>query len=1017
MKKVYNWILVFILLTDICFQVNAQKIPTAFSKKEKHKTSTAFQIPVKTVVNKKTGSGITPYKPLRFSGHSDSLKNLNVHRSEKGLPIYIKGSMNKKFSDLSSKEQIRSACHSYLKGISSLIGIKDPASEFEVYSIINDALGMKHVRLNQKYSGVPVYGAEIIIHFKADSVQLFNGRHYPTPSFIDVKPALAYSNAIQKAIEDVSTITSYKNLSPYQKKLLNYESPGSELVLYQAHEKENLELAWHVTVRPNLLEDWEYFINAKTGMIIYKANRTCTTGPGTANATDLNGVSRQLNTYVVGSTNYLIDASKFMFNLAQSPNLPNNPVGAIWTLDANNTDLTSVLQDSSLNNVWSDPSAVSAHYHAGICYDYYKSTFNRNSLDSAGGTIMSVVNVTQNGASMENAYWNGQFMAYGNGGTYFKPLAGGLDVTGHELTHGVISKTANLQYSYQSGAINESMADVFGCMVDRNDWQIGEDIVIPASFPSGALRDISDPHNGSTPGDFRWQPKSMTEFVNTSSDHGGVHVNSGIPNFAFYLFATSASVTKSMAEQVYYRALTTYLVNTSQFIDLRLAIIHASDDLYPAGSLVSNAAKAAFDSVHIYDGAATTVQNNVPIHPGQDYILAEGTFGDPTSLYILDYVNGTTDSISSTPVNKKPSLTDDGSTAYFVSEDNNIRRIYLNPSSPQETIIDGSGSWDNVAVSKDGTKLAATTTDSDSAIYIYDFISSRWSKFHLYNPTYSTGISTDGPIYADGLEWDYSGENVIYDCYNKVPAGSSNIDYWDIGIIKVWDKTNDTFGDGTIEKLFNELPANVDIGNPTFAKNSTNIIAFDLIDYNSGQAYIYACNTETLDNNPLTTNYYMLGFPSFSNDDKHVAFSSLNPFSGGDTCIAIVDLNPDKISPVNNPNNPYPLINFVEMPVWYAKGSRITGTTKADPAVPSIQVFPNPFDDQVFINYELSKNEMVDISVYNTLGQPLRKLLSENETVGLHKHTFALEGLCPGTYFIKILTGPDFQTFKIVKLQ
>src|SRR5436190_23391353 len=108
---------------------------------------------------------------------------------------------------------------------------------------------------------------------------------------------------------------------------------------------------------------------------------------------------------------------------------------------------------------------------------------------------------------MDNAYWNGKFMAYGNGNVYFKPLAGGLDVAAHEMTHGVISNSANLEYLGESGAINESMADIFGCMVDSSNWKIGESVVKAPYFPSGALRDLSDPHNTGTSSDYFWQPR------------------------------------------------------------------------------------------------------------------------------------------------------------------------------------------------------------------------------------------------------------------------------------------------------------------------------------------------------------------------------------------------------------------------------------------------------------------------------------------------------------------------------
>src|SRR6185436_18716992 len=114
-----------------------------------------------------------------------------------------------------------------------------------------------------------------------------------------------------------------------------------------------------------------------------------------------------------------------------------------------------------------------------------------------GGNIVSIINVTdENDNNMDNAFWSGAAMFYGNGNQAFTSLAKGLDVAGHEMSHGVIQNTANLEYLSQSGALNESYADIFGSLIDRDDYKMGEDVVKLNFFPSGALRDLSNPHNG-----------------------------------------------------------------------------------------------------------------------------------------------------------------------------------------------------------------------------------------------------------------------------------------------------------------------------------------------------------------------------------------------------------------------------------------------------------------------------------------------------------------------------------------
>src|SRR5690606_15217132 len=112
--------------------------------------------------------------------------------------------------------------------------------------------------------------------------------------------------------------------------------------------------------------------------------------------------------------------------------------GVIMTLDAKNTPASQFAEITSANNTWNHPAGVSAHYNAGIAYDYFYNRHGRNSINGQGGDIISFVNVSDDaGQGLDNAYWNGQAIFYGNGKTYFYPLARSLDVAGHEMTHGV----------------------------------------------------------------------------------------------------------------------------------------------------------------------------------------------------------------------------------------------------------------------------------------------------------------------------------------------------------------------------------------------------------------------------------------------------------------------------------------------------------------------------------------------------------------------------------------------------
>jgi bacillolysin len=172
-------------------------------------------------------------------------------------------------------------------------------------------------------------------------------------------------------------------------------------------------------------------------------------------------------------------------------------------------------------------------------------------------------------------------MYYGNGREAFShSLAASLDVAAHELSHGVIQYTANLTYQNESGALNESFADIFAILIERKNYAIGEDVVNTSVFPSGVLRSLSNPNNGGTRlGDPGWQPSSVSQQYFGSEDEGGVHINSGIPNHAFYLFSSDSRVGVNVAEAAYFKALRDYLTASSNFKALRRAIGQSIVDL------------------------------------------------------------------------------------------------------------------------------------------------------------------------------------------------------------------------------------------------------------------------------------------------------------------------------------------------------------------------------------------------------------------------------------------------------
>ncbi len=255
-----------------------------------------------------------------------------------------------------------------------------------------------------------------------------------------------------------------------------------------------------------------------------------------------------------------------------------------------------------------DPAANEAYDHSGDTYDFYLKLFGRNSLDDRGMSLISSVHVGRNYA---NAFWNGEQMAYGDGdGRTFVRFTKALDVVAHELTHGVVTHTANLDYEDEPGALNEHFADVFGILVKQwrlgqtvkqADWLIGGDLLVKTptrralrSFAAPGTAYANDPDIGTDP-----QPAHMKEKYTGEDDYGGVHINSGIPNHAFYLAAMQmGGKAWEKAGRIWYQALLT-LSPRSHFASAAKATAEKAAVLYGALSPESVAVKHAWKSVGV----------------------------------------------------------------------------------------------------------------------------------------------------------------------------------------------------------------------------------------------------------------------------------------------------------------------------------------------------------------------------------------------------------------------------------
>lgn len=265
--------------------------------------------------------------------------------------------------------------------------------------------------------------------------------------------------------------------------------------------------------------------------------------------------------------------------------------------------LPGVVAHSESGPASQDPVVNAAYDSSGATYDFYMETFQRSSVDGQGFRLDSTVHYSKH---FNNAFWNGRQMVYGDGdGKLFTGFAQSLDVVAHELTHGVTQYTVpggGLVYEGQSGALNESVSDVFGSLVKqwkRNDsaatadWLIGQGIMTPAA--GHALRSMKDPGNKSITWAGDDQPGTMSGF----EPEGDVHTNSGIPNHAFYLAAVKIGGNAwHQPGRIWYKALSLLSPNAT-FEEAAEATLHSATMIFGTGSNELKQVKAAWTEVGV----------------------------------------------------------------------------------------------------------------------------------------------------------------------------------------------------------------------------------------------------------------------------------------------------------------------------------------------------------------------------------------------------------------------------------
>ena len=460
-----------------------------------------------------------------------------------------------------------------------------------VKDVIRDANGAQHIRYNRTYRGLRVLGGDLVVHLKPGGA--VRSTDYATTRSIDltsVQPSVSRSSA--RAAADRANANAAK----------------PRLVVYAYSGKPRL--AWMTKVTGTTRHGGPIsdlvISNAKSGKQIASWS-TIETADGTGNTLYSGTVS--LQTTLSGSTYQLNDATR----------------GGHKTYNLNGGTSGTGTLFTDADNVWGNGStssnqsaAADAHYGAAMTWDFYKNVLGRTGIRGDGVAAYSRVHY---GTNYQNAFWNDACfcMTYGDGGSTFSPLVS-LDVAGHEMSHGVTSNTAGLIYSGESGGLNESTSDIFGTMVefyannasDPGDYYIGEKIARDGTY----LRRMDNPSLDGGSANCWYSGVGNLD----------VHYSSGVGNHFYYLLAegsgaktiggrahnsptcNSSTVTgigRVAAERIWYRALSVYMVSTTNYKGARDASIRAATDLYGGTSTQCTTVVAAWNAVSVPAGTAS----------------------------------------------------------------------------------------------------------------------------------------------------------------------------------------------------------------------------------------------------------------------------------------------------------------------------------------------------------------------------------------------------------------------------
>lgn len=928
--------------------------------------------------------------------------NSSINENSQGLRSFLLSTS--KAGMAVSEESLEDAAKLYISSFQENLGLSLSPGQLQLNKNFESSNGAKHLTFQQLVNGIPVRGGEVRVHFKASGAfESMNG------SFSNSKPNYRTANinadqGIFRAKEHVSSIAKAYYFNDVQKKMMNYEGPKASLMYF--NQNDELILCWYVDYKPNFTEHWEVLVSATTGEILMAGDLGCQAdGPKTSNrGTSVNGRKNatKIHTYKKGETFYLIDASRDMFkaNAGFTPESPDG--GVIVTYDAGRNAKNALPNNSfksSLNEFGSnmeEQAAVSAQTNAGLFYEELKKApFNYQSLDGKGGDIVMYVNVKDDYRDflIDNAKWEGNYVLFGGGdetdGTrdFGSSASKSLDVVVHELMHGISQYSYGPStHSYQTRALSEAISDIMAIAIEGN-FRIGEDADIRNG--AGYIRNAKDPHAaGASSNDWDEQLRSgysanhMNEFIDA---FGASHFNSTIISHAFYLIAGEEQgdgLGLRDASDIFFHVVTEELLASSEFDDFVKLFIKVAENKYGQGSNSPQIKRIiqSFNQVGLATPIVKIEPGDLPSLTGNHFLFSHSAESAVNGELVLSEIMDGDSAISkdntfSDAVNlvESPSVTDNGEIIYGVDVNGHIQQIdrsdgiRVKDASTHDQFDLGTG-YSYVAVSSKNERLGLVKSQNDPAIYVYDVKRKLTRRFSIEGAISSVEHNDDElyrlkPVQIGNLEWDYFGTKLIFEYQSSFETKTGEEHFvWNIGEVEVWDSLASDFGPGELHIFQQFSGSEINRRNPAYSKNSTSLFIYDLFNSESQTNKVIAWNREGTEGLPVMTEVIetkVLAHATYTHTDTALIITDLD--DAGKPALYLIDLMGDKVT-VQSHTEPIKILGGEDMldPLWFTMGTR-TSLPPAPKDIKTLNVYPNPFNDQIVIDLPNAQFQIVDL--------------------------------------------------------